>query len=82
MHSGRPSPLRLRRIHRGARLRDIATATGIHAVYLSELERGERPLAGRLLAVLADHYRTPPQTLVSEMGRWAAREAAGSGAAP
>jgi transcriptional regulator with XRE-family HTH domain len=78
MHAGRPSPLRVRRILRGARLRDIATATGVQVMSLSELERGERPLAGRMLGILADYYQTAPERLVVEMARWAAREAAGS----
>ena len=71
----RPSPLRARRLLRGERLLDVARATGLHETYVSLLERGERPLHGRPLVRLADHYRTAAAQLVAEMERWAARGA-------
>ena len=80
---GRPSSLRVRRLLRGERLRDVADATGLQTMAVSEAERAERPLAGRLLRRLSEHYATPGEQLVLEMRRWSVRELAGSaGAAP
>jgi transcriptional regulator with XRE-family HTH domain len=74
---GRPSPLRVRRLLRGARLRDVAAATGLQMMALSEVERGERPLAGALLRLLSVHYQTAPERLTLEMTRWLAQDGAG-----
>ena len=73
--SERPSPLRVRRLLRGSRLRDVAGATGLPDVYISQAERGERVLAGRPLLALAAYYQTPADRLTAEMERWLAREA-------
>ena len=75
--AGRPSPLRARRCLRGQRLIDVAAATGLHAVTLSQLERGERPLTGRSLQLLAKAYATPPERLSLEMTRWLTQDGAG-----
>lgn len=72
----RPSPLRVRRLLRGARLLDVARATGLPLVYVSQVERGDRPLAGRVLHALARHYQTSADRLVSEMRRWTDPESA------
>lgn len=73
----RPSPLRIRRLLRGARLVDVANATGLHAIYISQAERGERRLAGALLRLLSVHYQTAPERLAAEMARWLAQDGAG-----
>jgi transcriptional regulator with XRE-family HTH domain len=70
--AARPSPLRLRRLVRGLRIIDLARATGLIPVRISELERGECALAGHRLQRLARFYAVPPSTLVEEMGRWCA----------
>jgi hypothetical protein len=76
-HTGRPSPLRARRCLRGARLVDVSAATGLHPVWLSQVERGERPLTGRSLRLLAELYGTAPERLALEMQRWARELGAG-----
>jgi hypothetical protein len=70
----RPSPLRARRFLRGERLRDTAAATLLPEQYVSQAERGERDLAGRVLHALAIHYQTEATVLVAEMARWRDRE--------
>jgi transcriptional regulator with XRE-family HTH domain len=67
----RPSPLRARRLLRGMRLRDLSLATGLADALLSALERGEHPLRGRALRVLASYYVTTADGLRAEMERWA-----------
>jgi transcriptional regulator with XRE-family HTH domain len=57
---------------RGQRLIDVAAATDLHPVTPSQLERGERPLTGRSLQLLAKACATPPERLSSEMARWLA----------
>jgi transcriptional regulator with XRE-family HTH domain len=69
----RLSPLRLRRLVRGLRLRDVQEATGLLEVRISQLERGELRLAGPRLTNLAAFYRCSPAQLVAEMSKWAAR---------
>jgi transcriptional regulator with XRE-family HTH domain len=69
----RPSPLRLRRVVRGLRLRDVAEATGLLEVRLSQLERGELRLAGPRLTKLAAFYKCSTTQLVAEMVKWCAR---------
>jgi transcriptional regulator with XRE-family HTH domain len=69
----RPSPLRLRRIVRGLRLRDVQAATGLLEVRISQLERGELRLAGPRLAKLAAFYHCSAAQLVAEMAKWCAR---------
>ena len=69
----RPSPLRLRRIVRGLRLRDVAQGCGLIEVRVSELERGECRLDGHRLAKLAKFYNCAPAQLLDEMERWCAR---------
>jgi hypothetical protein len=56
----------------------VGAATGLHPVSLSQLERGERPLRGASLRLLARHYETAPEQLLREMARWAARERTGA----
>ena len=58
----RPSPLRLRRLVRGLRLRDVEKATGINDVVLSQIERGELPLTGGRLERLAGFYGEAGET--------------------
>jgi transcriptional regulator with XRE-family HTH domain len=77
----RPSPLRARRLLRGARLYDVATALGVHETMVSLLERGQRRLTPALLARFAEYYSTPAARLREEMDRWAAVNA-GNAAAP
>ena len=72
--AGRPSPLRARRCLRGQRLIDVAAATGLHAVTLSQLERGTLPLTGRSLQLLAQLYATAPERLTLEMARWLSQD--------
>jgi transcriptional regulator with XRE-family HTH domain len=69
----RPSPLRLRRIVRGLRLRDLREATGLLEVILSQLERGECRLAGSRLTKLATFYTCEPTQLLDEMAKWCRR---------
>jgi transcriptional regulator with XRE-family HTH domain len=78
----RPSPLRARRLLRGERLRDVARAIGAHDTVVSLLERGDRPLRGRLLHALAAHYATPAAQLLAEMARWIEREQRAATARP
>lgn len=78
----RPSPLRVRRLLHGLRLRDLGDKTGISEATLSRLERGEVPLLGRWLEALARYYATPPTVIRAEMeqcgfGRSAEGEAEG-----
>src|SRR5262245_10468343 len=75
--SARPSPLRLRRVVRGLRLRDIAEATGLLEVRISQAERGESYLWGRRLAALAAYYDVSPEVLLTERRRGAPRHAPG-----
>ena len=65
-----PSPLRVRRLLRGLRLRDVAEATGINDVILSRLERGELPLLGRRLERIAVFYNERPEALRREMEKY------------
>jgi transcriptional regulator with XRE-family HTH domain len=74
--------LRARRLLRGERLRDTARAIRVHDTALSLIERGDRPLRGRILHALAAHYCTAPAVLLAEMARWCAREQRGAVAAP
>jgi transcriptional regulator with XRE-family HTH domain len=69
----RPSPLRLRRVVRGLRLRDVAEATGLLEVRISQLERGELRLAGPRLVKLSEFYKCSATQLVAEMVKWCAR---------
>ena len=71
--AARPSPLRLRRLARGLRLRDVEKATGINDVILSRIERGELPLVGRRLSLLADFYAERAGDLSLEMRRFRGR---------
>jgi transcriptional regulator with XRE-family HTH domain len=66
----RPSPLRVRRFLRGLRLRDVADAVGAHETLISEIERGDSPLRGRVLHALANFYTTPSDRLLFEHERW------------
>jgi transcriptional regulator with XRE-family HTH domain len=68
----RPSPLRARRLLRGARLYDVAQALGVHETTVSLLERGQRALTPQLLGALAAYYATPAAQLRAEMERWRA----------
>ena len=61
-----PSPLRLRRLALGLRLRDVDLATGVRNAVLSGIERGRRPLPPRVLHVIAEFYNVPPGTLAAE----------------
>jgi transcriptional regulator with XRE-family HTH domain len=71
--TSRPSPLRLRRIVRGLRLRDVQAATGLLEVRISQLERGECRLAGPRLTKLATFYKCEPSQLIDEMSKWCTR---------
>jgi transcriptional regulator with XRE-family HTH domain len=71
----RPSPLRVRRLLRGLRLVDVEHATGLPALLVSQLERGEGPPSGAALAELARFYATDAAQLRAEMDRWALAEA-------
>lgn len=71
----RPSPLRVRRLLCGLRLRDLESLTGIPETTLSRLERGWLPLEGARLDALAGAYATPPERLAAEMQRWARPDA-------
>src|SRR4029450_7352368 len=73
----RPSPLRVRRVLRGLRLRDVERAVGIPDTVLSALERGETKLLGPRLRRLAAFYATPPARLVDEMRSWLGRKGKG-----
>jgi transcriptional regulator with XRE-family HTH domain len=54
------------RSRRGHALRDVATATGIDASTLSELERGTRSLSPRVACALAPYLSTAPITLMHD----------------
>jgi transcriptional regulator with XRE-family HTH domain len=69
----RPSPLRARRLLRGLRLRDLANDVDLHETTLSEVERGDTPLRGRVLHRLAAYYQTPSDRLLLEHERWQQR---------
>jgi transcriptional regulator with XRE-family HTH domain len=71
----RPSKLRLRRLARGLRLRDVSVAIGVHDTILSQVERGEAPLRGKLLHALAGFYQTDALALLAEYDRWRQRDA-------
>jgi transcriptional regulator with XRE-family HTH domain len=73
--TGRPSPLRIRRLLRGLRLVDVEHATGLPALLVSQLERGEGPPSAAALAELARFYATDAAQLRAEMDRWAVGEA-------
>ena len=68
----RPSPLRIRRLMRGLRLRDLEYLSAIPESTLSRIERGELPLLGGWLTALARVYATDPVRLREEMESWAA----------
>jgi len=73
--ASRPSPLRIRRLLRGLRLVDVEHATGLPALLISRLERGEGPPSTAALAELARYYATDTARLHAEMDRWAIGEA-------
>ena len=66
----RPSPLRLRRLHRGLRLRDLADAVRVNDATLGALERGDRNFDPRSLRALSVFYQTDAARLEAEMARW------------
>jgi len=68
--TNRPSPLRLRRLHRGLRLRDVGDAVGLDATRLGDFERGDRLLDQRALRVLSEFYAVGSAQLTAEMSRW------------
>jgi hypothetical protein len=54
---------------------DVEHATGLPALLVSQLERGEGPPSGAALAELARFYATDAAQLRAEMDRWAVGEA-------
>ena len=68
--AGRPSMLRMRRLARGWRLRDLRDQTGFPEATLGGVERGDLPLRGRVLHTLATVYATSSERLLYEHERW------------
>jgi transcriptional regulator with XRE-family HTH domain len=66
----RPSMLRMRRLARGWRLRDLRDVVGIDEATLGGVERGDLPLRGRVLHKLAEVYATSGDRLLYEHARW------------
>jgi transcriptional regulator with XRE-family HTH domain len=62
--------LRLRRLARGWRLRDLRDVVGVDEATLSQVERGDQPLRGRVLRKLAETYATSSARLLYEHERW------------
>src|SRR5262245_61653530 len=67
----RPSMLRLRRLARGWRLRDLRDLVGVDEATIGGVERGDLPLRGRVLHALAEVYATSADRLLFEHERWA-----------
>lgn len=63
--------LRLRRLARGWRLRDLRDVVDVDEATLSAVERGDIPLRGRVLHKLAETYATSCARLLYEHERWA-----------
>jgi transcriptional regulator with XRE-family HTH domain len=62
--------LRLRRLARGWRLRDLRDVVNIDEATLGGVERGDLPLRGRVLHKLATVYATSSERLLYEHERW------------
>ena len=58
------SPVRVYRRHRGLTQKQLATAAGINAVYLSQIETGKRAGSLRTLAAIATALEVEPGDLV------------------
>jgi transcriptional regulator with XRE-family HTH domain len=79
VNAEKPSPLRVHRLLRGLRLRDLEQLTGIPDTTLSRLERGELSLTGRWLTILANNYAIPASTLTREMEQFLGIESSAPG---
>lgn len=58
------SPVRIWREHRGMSGRALATAAGVNAVYLSEIERGRKPGSAAAIIAIARVLGVEPAELV------------------